>query len=91
LSGPSLEFKTTSSFDKSYAALPLAIRQCALERLALYENDPRHPSLKVRKMEGLKDIWEMSVLQSHRITFQRNEEIVLLRSIGTHDILRKEQ
>ena len=91
MSGPSLEFKTTNSCDKSCAALPLAIRQRALEKLALYENDPRHPSLKVKKMEGLKDIWEMSVTKSYRITFQRNGEIVLLRNIGTHDILRKEQ
>lgn len=60
-----------------------------MEKLASYENDPRHPSLKVKKLEGAKDIWEMSVTKSYRITFQRNGEIVLLRNIGTHDILRK--
>lgn len=86
-----LEFKTTNSYDKSCEALPLAIRRRALEKLALYENDPRHPSLKVKKLEGVKDIWEMSVTKSYRITFQREGEIMLLRNIGTHDILRKEQ
>jgi len=90
LSGPPLEFKTTSSYDKACAALPLTIRRRALEKSALYENDPRHPSLKVKKLEGLKDIWEMSVTKSYRITFQRDGEIVLLRNIGSHDILRKE-
>ena len=91
MSGPPLEFKTTSSYDKACAALPLTIRRRALEKLALYENDPRHPSLKVKKLEGLKDIWEMSATKRYRITLQRDGEIVLLRNIGTHDILRKEQ
>ncbi len=89
MSGPTLEFRTANSYDKSWVALPLTIRQRALEKLALYENDPRHPSLKVKKMEGLKDIWEMSVTRSYRITFQRNADTVLLRNIGTHDILRR--
>lgn len=89
--GPPLEFKTTNSYDKSFAALPLTIRRRALEKLALYENDPRHPSLKVKKLEGVRDIWEMSVTKSYRITFQWEGEIVLLRNIGTHDILGKEQ
>ncbi len=84
-----LEFKTTTTYDKSCAALPPTIRRRAMEKLASYENDPRHPSLKVKKLEGLKDIWEMSVTKGYRITFQKDGEIVLLRNIGTHDILRK--
>lgn len=91
MNGPPLEFKTTNSYDKSYAALPRAIQRRTLEKLSLYENDPRHPSLKVKKMEGLKDIWELSVTKSYRITFQRYGRVVLLRNIGTHDILGKEQ
>jgi len=91
LNGPLLEFKTTNSYDKSHASLPRTIQQRALEKLSLYENDPRHPSLKVKKMEGLKDIWELSVTKSYRITFQRSGRVVLLRNIGAHDILGKEQ
>jgi len=62
-----------------------------LEKLTLYENNPRHPSLRVKKIQSTGDIWEMSVTKSYRITFQRKDEIVLLRNIGTHDILRTEQ
>jgi len=62
-----------------------------LEKLALYENNPRHPSLRVKKIQGVGNIWEMSVTKSYRITFQRKEEIILLRNIGTHDILRTGQ
>jgi len=59
-----------------------------LEKLALYEKDPRHPSLRVKKMEGAKHVWEMSVTRNYRITFQREGNIVLLRNIGTHDMLK---
>jgi hypothetical protein len=37
-----------------------------------------------RDWRGMRDIWEMSVTKSYRITFQRESEIVLLRNIGTH-------
>jgi mRNA-degrading endonuclease RelE of RelBE toxin-antitoxin system len=56
-----LEFKTTETYDKSFAALPHDIQKRVLEKLALYEQNPRHPSLRVKKMEGVEDIWEMSV------------------------------
>ena len=91
MSRPALEFKTTKIFDKSFAALPPNIQKRALEKLALYENDPRHPSLRVKRLEGVRDIWEMSVTKSYRITFQREDEIVLLRNIGTHEILKRKQ
>jgi len=91
LSTPVITFRTTRSFANAFAALPLNIQKRTLEKLTLYENNPRHPSLRVKKIQGTGDIWEMSVTKSHRITFQRKEEVVLLRNIGTHDILRREQ
>jgi mRNA-degrading endonuclease YafQ of YafQ-DinJ toxin-antitoxin module len=89
LSNSSLEFKTTRTFDKSFAALPPNIQEHSLEKLTLYENKARHPSLRVKKLEGTADIWEMSVTRNYRITFQREGKVVLLRNIGTHDILRR--
>ncbi len=40
-------------------------------------------------MKGLEDIWEASVTMSYRITYQRAGEALILRRIGTHDILRR--
>jgi len=87
----SVEFRTTRTFDKSFLTLPAGIRQRALEKLDLYENDPRPPSLRVKKMVGTPDIWEMSVTKDYRITFQRDGNAVLLRNIGTQDILKHAQ
>ena len=91
MSRPAIRFRTTKSFVNAFAALPVNIQKRTLEKLALYESNSRHPSLRVKRIQGAGDIWEMSVTKSYRITFQRKEEIVLLRNIGTHDILRREQ
>ena len=39
-------------------------------------------------MIGTPGIWEMSVTRDYWITFQRDGNVVLLRNIGTHDILK---
>jgi len=83
-----LQFGTTRTFDKSFSALPAKIQKRALDKLGLYENDQRHPSLRVKKLEGTPGIWEMSVSKDCRITFQREGNVVLLRNIGYHDILK---
>jgi len=83
-----LEFRATRTFDKLFTALPAKIQKRALEKLGLYENDHRHPSLRIRKVEGTSGIWEMSVTKDYRITFQQEGNVVLLRNIGSHDILK---
>ena len=40
-------------------------------------------------MEGAPSIWELRVSQNYRITLQFEPEGVLLRRIGTHDILNR--
>ena len=51
--------------------------------------DPAHPSLRVKRVQGTESIWEMSVTMNYRITFEITEERIVLRRIGTHDVLRK--
>ena len=76
-------------FEKSFARLPKEIRDAAYEKFELLLKDPSHPSLRVKKIKGSDYIWEMSVTMNYRVTFQVNVEEVVLRKIGTHDVLRK--
>jgi len=41
-------------------------------------------------MQGAMEVWEASVTKSYRITFQRAGDAIILRRVGTHDILKKE-
>lgn len=89
MSKPVLEFSTTPTYDKSFVNLTSNLQKRTLEKLALYEKNPRHPSLRIKKLEGTRDIWEMRVTSRYRMTFQRRGAVVLLRNIGTHAILKQ--
>jgi len=47
-----------------------------------------HPSLGHKKMAGQKDIFEIRVSKSYRLTYQKVGDTVYLRKVGTHNILR---
>lgn len=75
-------------FKKDFQRLPADVQERTAEVLALFLANRRHPSLHVKKMEGAPDIWELRVTDNYRITFHYVREGVLLRRIGTHDLLR---
>jgi len=78
----------TERFQKDARRLPAEVLERlgpALERLV---GNPRHPSLRVKKMEGAADIWELRVSNNYRVTFQYCEGGVILRCVGTHHTLR---
>jgi mRNA interferase RelE/StbE len=79
----------TPRFDRLFRRLPKAIRDATYEKLAAYLEDPAHPSLRVKRIKGTDRIWEISITMSYRLTFEVEEERVILRRIGTHDILRR--
>ncbi|MDT8900400.1 type II toxin-antitoxin system YafQ family toxin [Anaeroselena agilis] len=58
--------------------------------LRLIEENPRHPSLRIKKIQGTADIFEASVNMSIRVSFQYiKPDTVYLRNIGEHDMTLK--
>ena len=58
--------------------------------LRLIADNPRHPSLRIKKIQGTSDIFEASVNMSVRVTFQFvKPDSVCLRNIGEHDMTLK--
>ncbi len=78
----------TERFKKDFQHLPSEIQARVGKTLERFVFNPRHPSLHAKKMEGAPDIWEFRVSDNYRITFQFVQEGVLLRRIGTHNVLR---
>jgi mRNA-degrading endonuclease YafQ of YafQ-DinJ toxin-antitoxin module len=68
--------------------LPAEVSELTLDKLALFQANENHPSLRIKKIKGTRDIWEMSVSMNYCLTFQIDQERITLRRIGTHDILR---
>ena len=78
----------TCSFIRDYRALPDQLQKTADKKLKLLLSNQRHPSLNIKKMQDPRDIWEGRITQGYRFTFQMEGEVVILRRLGTHDILR---
>lgn len=84
-----MKLSFTNRFVKAYKKLPRQIREATDKPLGLLLSAPNHPSLNMRKMQGVPDIWEARATKSYRFTFQLNEDVYTLRNIGAHDILEK--
>ena len=48
-----------------------------------------YPSLHVKKMQGVQDIWEARASRTLRVTFELQGDILLLRNVGSHDAALK--
>ena len=84
-----MRFARTKPFTKQYAKLPLAIRKKVDRQIKHLAQDIRHPAINAKKMIGVGDIWEARVDRQYRFTFQIQDDIIILRKVGTHEIYRK--
>lgn len=86
-------------FLREWGRLREAQREDFLEALALFISGLRtrnfHPRLRIKRVEGYPDIWEMTWAPDGRATFQYGQGPVpgdphiIWRRIGTHDIFRE--
>jgi mRNA-degrading endonuclease RelE of RelBE toxin-antitoxin system len=75
----------TDRFRRAYAALVDRDAERVRKALGLLAVDPRHPGLRVKKMQGTERIWEARASKSLRITFEVEGDWILLRNVGAHD------
>lgn len=85
-----ISYRFSKKFKKQYNALPDDIQQTFNEKLILFLSDMSHPSLRAKKIQGTAGVWEGSVTMKYRFTFHFEEDTVIFRAIGTHDILLRE-
>ena len=76
------------SFLRDYRGLSEEVRRRAEKQIRLLLQNPRHPSLRARKIEGYKDIYEARITEGYRMTYKMVGETFRLRRIGTHEIYR---
>jgi mRNA interferase RelE/StbE len=62
-----------------------AVKRVLKYKLKLLLENPRHPSLRVKKIKGQNDIFEASITMKIRITWQYYNDGILLRNFGEHD------
>jgi mRNA interferase RelE/StbE len=72
-------------FAQKAAAQNEKVKKILKKKLKLLIDNPKHPSLRVKKIKGQKIIFEASITMRIRITWQYYNDGILLRNIGEHD------
>jgi mRNA-degrading endonuclease RelE of RelBE toxin-antitoxin system len=78
----------TKTFVRDYRKLPQVLQAAVDKQLELLLSNPQLPSLNIKKMNDPRNIWEGRVTVSYRFTFQVQDDIYILRKVGTHDTLK---
>lgn len=79
-----MQFEFTERFKREYKKLSSEVRKQAQQQFQRLLDDPTHPSLRVKRVQGTDNIWEASVNMSVRFTFHVRGDSYVLRTIGDH-------
>ena len=71
-----VNFIETARFKKAYQSLPGEVKARVKEALRKLADNPRYPSLQVKKIKATKDIWEARVSLDYRMTFKSSRTII---------------
>ncbi len=61
-----IESRTTRQFQKAFANLPEEVRRQARKAYLLFRNDPRHPSLRFKKVDEETNVFSVRVSLGYR-------------------------
>ena len=84
-----MEVLFTEQFEQAYEKLTGAEKRGVRKALTLLGDNLKHPSLRIKKMEGRKNIWEARPSKRLRMTFEMAGEIIFMRNVGEHDKVLK--
>ncbi len=79
----------SNRFKREFKKLPSHVREQVIKKLELLAANPRHPSLRVKKIRGevrgYRDVFEGSITMDYRFLFRIEEGSYILLTCGTHD------
>lgn len=79
----------TEAFKKDFQQLSPHIQNLFDNKIRLFIQNIKHPSLRVKKMQGHENRWEASINMFYRFTFEIHNDQYLFRRIGPHDDVLK--
>ena len=80
-----MRFEYTDHFQRAYNDLTDQDAERVKKALRLLVENPRHPGLRVKRVQGTDRIWEASASRSIRLTFEMHGDLIVLRNVGAHD------
>ena len=76
--------RTTERFRRAYASLPEQIRRQAREAYRLFAQNPRHPSLRFRRLHPTLPVYSARVNLDYRAVGVRDGDEMVWFWIGAH-------
>ena len=84
------QFTFTNRFKKHYKKLSDSEKYQLAPKLKLLSNNPSHPSLRVKRIQGSDGLFECSVNMDIRIIwYYEGDHMIILVDVGRHDILNQ--
>ena len=80
-----MKSRTTSRFWDAYADLPERIKRRARKAYELFGQNPRHPSLRFKKVHGSRPIYSVRITRDYRAVGIQKDESVIWFWIGSHE------
>ncbi|MCL2797885.1 MAG: type II toxin-antitoxin system RelE/ParE family toxin [Firmicutes bacterium] len=79
----------TERFEKHYKKLTEIEKKQITQKLALLAENPMHPSLRTKRIQGTPDLFECSANMDIRIIwYYEGDQLIILLDVGHHDILK---
>jgi len=84
------KLEPTIAFIKALKKLTGNEQKMVRKKLSILMKDPFHPSLRTKKVQQLKEVFEASVNMDIRLLWKYNgDKLILLIDSGHHDIIGK--
>ncbi len=78
----------TNRFEKHFKDLTTQEKKQLQNKLRLLAENPTHPSLRTKRIQGTADLFECSVNMDIRIIwYYEGDRLIILLDVGHHDIL----
>ncbi len=78
----------TKRFAKHFQSLTAQEQKQLKKKLQLLSENPMHPSLRTKRIQGANNLFECSVNMDIRIIwYYEGDKIIILLDVGHHDIL----
>lgn len=83
-------FTFTPRFQKHFKNLTVQEKKQLKNKLQLLAENPFHPSLRTKRIQGTAELFECSVNMDLRIIwYYEGDKIMILADVGHHDILNQ--
>jgi len=79
-----MKAEPTVHYHRALMKMPIAVRDAAYKQVDILIHDLRHPSLRAKKYDEARDIWQARVTGSYRFYFAIRGDAYVLLDITKH-------